>query len=399
MVRLPESSYTTTPDRKCPTAETRRDRYIRSIAERQQETVCDGDAVHFDVLHVLSSNQRRGAETFGYDLHRALRERGMRSEICCLEPGEGDSRLPVTELAKSRFSLTGLRALRQIAKEARVVVAHGSNTLLACGAGLVGTGVPFVYVSIGDPRYWAGTSLRRTRAGWLIRRAAAVVAISPSAYEVLVRHYGLDVRRVHVIPNGRSAAAFAPADFQRRDAARKRLGLPATADLVASVGALSPEKRVDDAIAAVATLPDVALVVAGDGPERSALEALAHRVAPGRVHFLGATEGADTVLEASDVLVLSSASEGVPGVLIEAGLSGLPVVATDVGWVRDVVLPGDTGLLVPPERPDLLAAALKSALSQRDALGNAAREHCRATFDMETVTDRWQRVLESVARS
>ncbi|HEU4542698.1 MAG TPA: glycosyltransferase family 4 protein [Jiangellaceae bacterium] len=354
--------------------------------------------MHLDVLHVLSSNQRRGAEAFGYDLHRALRERGVRSEIRCLEPSEAEPRLPVAEFAKSRFSLTGLRALRRRARQARAVVAHGSNTLLACGAGLVGTGVPFVYVSIGDPRYWAGTSLRRTRAGWLIRRAAAVVAISPSAYEVLVRHYGLDAGRVHVIPNGRSAAAFAPADFRKRDAARKQLGLPATADLVAAVGALSPEKRVNDAIAAVATLLDVALVVAGDGPERSALEALARRVAPGRVHFLGATEGAETVLAAVDALVLSSASEGVPGVLIEAGLSGLPVVATDVGWVRDVVVPGHTGLLVPPKRPDLLASALRSALTQREALGNAAREHCRATFDMKTVTDKWQRVLESVAR-
>jgi len=348
---------------------------------------------------VLSSNQRRGAETFGYELHSALRERGVRSEICCLEPGEGGSRLPVTALANSRFSLAGLRALRRRARQARAVVAHGSNTLLACGAGLVGTGVPFVYISIGDPRYWAGTPLRRTRARWLIRRAAAVVAISPSAYEVLIQHYGLDPRQVRVIPNGRSAATFAPADSRQRAAARKQLGLPATADLVAAVGALSPEKRIDDAIAAVAMLPDVSLVVAGDGPERTALEALARRVAHDRVYFLGATDGAATVLAAADVLVLSSTSEGVPGVLIEAGLSGLPAVATDVGWVRDVVRPGGTGLLVPPARPDLLASALRSALTGRQALGSAAREHCLATFDMAAVTDEWQCVLDSVARS
>ena len=360
--------------------------------------MCHGEAVHLDVLHVLSSNQRRGAEAFGYDLHRALRERGLRSEVRCLEPAEAEPRLPVAVFGKSRFSPTGLRALRRSAKQARVVVAHGSNTLLACGAGLVATGVPYVYTSIGDPRYWAGTSLRRTRARWLIRRAAAVVAISPGAHEILVQHYRLDPRRVHVIPNGRSAADFAPSDFRRRQAARKQLGLPATVDLVAVVGALSPEKRVDDAITAVARLPDVALVIAGDGPERPALETLAHRVAPGRVYFLGATAGAATVLAAADVLVLSSASEGVPGVLIEAGLSGLPVVATDVGWVRDVVRPDDTGLLVPPARPDLLADALRRALTEHGAMGRAAREHCVAAFDMVKVVDRWQGMLEGVAR-
>ena len=352
-----------------------------------------------DVLHVLASDRRRGAEMFGYDLHIVLRGRGLHSEICCVAPGEGDERLPVEALASSRFSVAGLRTLRRKAADADVVVAHGSSTLLACGAALLGTGVPFIYLSIGDPRHWAGKWHRRLRAGALIRRAAAVVAISLSARDVLVRHYGLNRSRVHVIPNGRSAATFAPADHDRQDAARTELGLPDTVDLVVSVGALSPEKRVDVAIEAVAKIPDVVLAVAGSGPERSELEALARRSAPGRVYFLGATDGVETVLAAADVLVLSSASEGVPGVLIEAGLSGLPVVATDVGFVKDVVRPGDTGLLVPPGRPDLLAVALREALARRGELGRAGRDHCLAEFEMSTITDKWLRLLEGVLRT
>ena len=371
---------------------------LSATSSRAPTAMCHLDCVQLDVLHVLSTDLRRGAEMFGFDLHRALLARGVQSDICCLEPGsDGRQRLPVPALGRSRFSFAGLRALRRRASTARVVVAHGSSTLLACGIGLAGTGRPFVYVSIGDPRYWAGTRLRRWRAGWLIRRAAGVVAISPGAREVLLSHYGLAKQKVHVVPNGRPSDRFAPAGQNERLAAREALGLPAAGSVIAIIGALSPEKRVDVAIAAVARIPGAHLVVAGDGPERATLEAQAERSAGNCVHFLGATTGPERVLAASDVLVLSSDSEGVPGVLIEAGLSGLPVVATDVGWVRDVVRPGVTGLLVSPRRPDQLAEAVRQALESRDKLGRGGREHCLAEFEMGPVTDKWQRMLADLS--
>jgi glycosyltransferase involved in cell wall biosynthesis len=353
--------------------------------------------VRIDVLHVVSSNRRRGAETFGYDVHCALAEQGVRSDICCVAPGDGGSTLPVPALANRRFSVAGVRNLRRRAGAADVVVAHGSSTLLACGLGLVGLGVPFIYKIIGDPRYWASSPARRIRTRWLIRQAAAVVVTAPSARGVVTGHYRLDPERVHVIPNGRSAGRFAPADAAGRTAARRTLGLPEAADVVAVVGALSPEKRVDLAIAAVSRLPNTVLVVAGDGPERPKLEAMAERTAPSLVHFLGATEGPDTVLAAADLLALSSDSEGFPGVLIEAGLAGLPVVATDVGWIRDVVRHGETGLLVPRGMVDEFAAAVGDALSRRVRLGAAARAHCLAEFEMGPVTDQWQRLIKQTA--
>jgi glycosyltransferase involved in cell wall biosynthesis len=356
--------------------------------------VCHGCRVHLDVLHVLPSNQRRGAETFAFDLHHTLADRGVRSAIWCLEPGRGDRSLPVPALADRRFSLAGVRALRREAVRAGLVVAHGSSTLLACSLGLVGLGVPFVYLNIGDPRYWAKSPTRRLRARWLIGRAAAVTAISPRARDVLVGYYRLDAAHVHVIPNGRAADRFVPAGAALRTASRRALGVSTAGDVVAVVGALTAEKRVDVAIKAIARSPDVVLVVAGDGPKRPTLEALAEQAAPGRVVFLGTTDGSSTVLAAADVLALSSDSEGVPGVLIEAGLAGLPVVATDVGWVRDVVRPGTTGLLVPPGRPDLFGTALREALDRRGNLGRAGRAHCLAEFEMGPVVDKWQRLIE-----
>ncbi|MFW6090967.1 MAG: glycosyltransferase family 4 protein [Actinomycetota bacterium] len=349
-----------------------------------------------DVLHVLATNERRGAETFGYELHHALSARGFRSAVRCIEPGPGDRSLPVPALAGRRFSLAGTRALRTEAAQARVVVSHGSSTLLACSLGLAGLGVPFVYLSIGDPRYWAGSAARRARVRWLIRRAGAVVAISPGAQDALISHYGLAPERVTVIPNGRSSERFGPAGADDRAAAKRSFGIDPGRDVVAIVGALSPEKRVDVAIEAVGRLAGVVLVVAGDGPERPALTRLADRVAPNRVVFAGRTDGSEAVLTAADVLALSSDSEGVPGVLIEAGLSGLPVVTTDVGWVRDVVVDGETGLVVARGRSEPFANALRDALDRRASLGAAARKHCLAEFEMGRVTDLWQELIEEV---
>jgi glycosyltransferase involved in cell wall biosynthesis len=357
----------------------------------------DGEYRALDVLHILTSNSRRGAETFAFELHNAMLADGTRSAAVALSPRDGADLLPVPVLGDSRFSVAGLRALRRRARGVNVIVAHGSSTLLACGAGLAGLGVPFVYVNIGDPRYWAGTPAKRARVRFLLHRATAVAAISHGSRQILVDDFGLPLHRVRVIPNGRRAAAFPPVDAAGQARARRELGLPAHGDLLAMIGALSPEKRVDVAIEALATLPDVRLAVAGAGPERDALAALAERRAPGRVTFLGSTDRPATVLAAADALVLSSDSEGVPGALIEAGLAALPAVATDVGWVREVVVDGVTGHLVPPADPSALAVAVRSALTDRDQLGAAARSHCLGAFELETVVARWKALLDSVA--
>jgi glycosyltransferase involved in cell wall biosynthesis len=351
-----------------------------------------------DVVHVLTSDSRRGAESFAVELHRAMLADRMRSEAVALAPRPGGDRLPVPVLAGRRFSPSGIRALRRLAARSRVVVAHGSSTLLACGAGLAGVGVPFVYVNIGDPSFWAGTRAKRARVRFLLHRAAAVAAISSGARDILVADFGLPPDRVRVISNGRSAARFPPSDHAERGQARRDLGLAESAPLVAMVGALSPEKRVDVAIDALAALPGVHLVLAGDGPRRAALDELAGRRAPGRVTFLGSTDQPARVLAAADALVLSSDSEGVPGVLIEAGLAAVPVVATDVGWVREVVVDDVTGRLVPPADPAALAAGVRDVLASRDRLGAAAHRHCLERFELAAIVAQWRALLEEVAR-
>ncbi|QNN52173.1 glycosyltransferase family 4 protein [Nocardioides mesophilus] len=261
----------------------------------------------------------------------------------------------------------------------------------------VGTGRPIVYQNIGDPLFWAGSPARRLRVRSMLRRMAAVAALTETSRDVLISHFGVPPDRVEVLHNARRSDVFRPPGPEEKVAARRRLGLPERARVLAMVGALSPEKRIDVAITAVSPLPhDVHLVVAGDGPLRGELERRATTLAPGRVTFLGQLPEPLVLLWAADALLLTSTTEGVPGVLIEAGLCGLPVVSTDVGYVGDVVVPGRTGLLVPEGDVAGVGQAVREVLAGAPRLGLQARRHCLERFDMARVSDQWVRLLRAL---
>ncbi len=372
----------------------------------EQVTVTDanGDEIGGDagrrspagrVLHVVTSTQRRGAETFAVDLAAALGARGVASDVVALAAGSGDT-LDVDTLGPSALGPATLRALRRRSAGATAVVAHGSRTLPACAVALAGRRTPVVYRSIGDPAAWAGGGVRRLRTRLLLRRMAGVTALWPAAADAVHTLYGVPRDRLHVLPNGVPAERCPVPDPAARHAARDRLGLPAAVPVVAVIGALSPEKRVADAVDAVAAVEGAHLLVAGDGPERHALEQRAAQALGDRAHFAGVLPGPAEALAAADVVVSCSGTEGMPGVLIEAGLSGRPAVATDVGGVAQIVRDGETGLLVAPGDVAGLTAALARALPERDRLGASARAHCLATFEIGPVADGWAALLRAL---
>ncbi|HEY7069625.1 MAG TPA: glycosyltransferase family 4 protein [Acidimicrobiales bacterium] len=341
-------------------------------------------------LQVLTSDRRRGAETFGRDLAADLAARGIDAPVVALAASGASDPLPVDAF--------GLRALRAEARACDVVVAHGSRTLPACALALAGTGVPFVYRGIGDPRVWSGRGLRRWRTTLLLRRPALVTALWPGAADALVDQHGVPRERIRVVGNGVPAPRCPVPDAGARRQARRHLRLPDDAPVVGFLGSLTPEKCVGAAVAAIGQVQGAHLLVAGDGPERAALEVQAVRDAPGRVRFAGVVAGAGPVLAAADAVVLPSRTEGLPGVLIEAGLSALPVVATAVGGVAEVVADGETGVLVPPGDVDRLAAGLRRVLgTEGPALGRAGRERCLARFEMGVIGARWAGILAEVA--
>ena len=159
-------------------------------------------------------------------------------------------------------------------------------------------------------------------------------------------------------------------EFGDREELRRRHGFSG-ATLVAA-GRLVPQKALEVAFGALRECEDVALVVAGDGPERARLEELARGLP---VRFLG-PQPRETVLEllaAADALLLSSTWENFPHAVVESLAVGTPVIATAVGGVTEIVEDGVNGLLVPPQDPGALAGAIR-----RFFVDEELREHLRA---------------------
>lgn len=355
------------------------------------------------LLQVISADHRRGAEISATDLRGELARRGLTPELVALRRTGGDPVLDVPTLGPTRFGNLG--ELRRRARASRGVLAHGSDTLPAVYLATRGTGVPFVYRSIGDPRFWSHRLDRRLRVGIELRAARAVVATFAAAATSLVEDHRLDPACVHVIPNGRPLARFPdPTESERLDARRAAFAASnpaasrpaANTPIVVFLGSLTPEKAPELAVQVVAQLPDAHLLVAGEGPLRHTIERYGDAVAPGRVHLLGAVADPRQVLLAADVVLIPSRSEGFAGVAVEAGLTRCPVVATDVGAARDIILTGVTGYVADRTDSGHLADLVQRAAGDRARLGAAARARCVEEFELAVVADRWQALLTEV---
>ena len=206
------------------------------------------------------------------------------------------------------------------------------------------------------------------------RSFGAVAAVSRPLAERLAAG-GLPRDRVHVVPN-----AYAPRRRSMdRAAARRTLSIPDDHFVVGWVGRLGREKGADVLIDALPRLPAGPLLVSvlGDGPEAPALRARARVLGvEERVRWHGLVRDASAVFRAFDVLVLSSRTEGCPMVLLEAMAAGVPIVASRVGGVPDILSPAEASL-VPPEDPEALARAVLEVY--RDRAGAASR--ARAAFE------------------
>ncbi len=345
------------------------------------------------VLIVLTSNQRRGAEVEGSQLAQQLRERGMAAEVVALS-GAATNPIGVQAIGDRPLSWSVLCQLRTRSKSADVVIAYGSTALPACVLALAGTRTPFIYRSIGDPTRWVRGRLHRWRTGLLFRRAAHVVALWPAAGASISSLYGVPAERLSCIANARPSATLSALS---KSAARAALGLPALGPVIAWVGTLSSEKRPEMAVRAVAELSDGFLAIAGDGPLQPVLADEAELLLDGRHRFLGVLDDLAPLWAAAEVVMLTSRTEGMPGVLIEAALHGVPAAAVDVGAVSSVVIDNVTGRVVPHDAgPAALAAALTDTLANAQRMGPAAAAHASERFTWDVVAPEWFALLNRV---
>ncbi|MCA9049259.1 MAG: glycosyltransferase [Planctomycetaceae bacterium] len=233
---------------------------------------------------------------------------------------------------------------------------------------------------------------------WLTGRRDRFVAVGQAVRQALIDNEGLPAERINVIYNGIPLAAFAAAK-QTEDvgAVREELGFGANDFVVVIVARLDQIKDHSTALRAVARaaeqVPEIRLLIVGDGPERTGIESEIQRLEIGRVvRLAGTRRDVPRLLAAADVGLLTSVSEGIPLSLIEGMAAERPVVSTDVGGVSEVVDAEHTGLLVPAGDDQALSDVLVRLAGDsllRQKLGAAGRRRAESLFSDRQMHERY----------
>ena len=240
----------------------------------------------------------------------------------------------------------------------------------------------------------------RALAALLTNRPDAWIVLSDRNRSLLIDEH-VRPRAIHVVPPGLPPARFdAPLSA---DDARASLGLPAGVFVVGTVGRLAQQKRHDVLIKAVSTLttkiPELHLVIVGDGELREQTERLASRLIPDNVTFAGQRSDVPRLLVAFDILAMSSDFEGLPFAILEAMAAGRTIVTTDVQGAGEAVRNEREGLLVPRRDPDALATAigrLATVPALAAKLAGAARVRFLQEFTADLMVERTEKLYLQV---
>ena len=358
-------------------------------------------------MFLLSSMPVGGAETLLVNLIERMDREQFDPEVCCLKErgplGEHlAASIPVhSEFTRGKFDITVLGKLTQLMRSRQIDAV--------------------ITVGCGDKMFWGRLAARRAKVpviasalhstGWpdgvgrlnrlLTSITDAFIGCARAHGEHLVTGEGFPKAKVHVIPNGVDVDRFHPAD--NKNELRASLDLPKDVPLATIVAALRPEKNhrrfLDAAALTLQQIPFAHFAIVGDGDLRGDLEDYAKELKiSDSVHFLGSRSDIPEILRASDAFLLTSDNEAAPVSIMEAMASGLPVVASDVGSVHEMVLDGETGFLVPTE-----AAAFADRLTQ--IFGNQqlvatmsakGRDHAVANASVQVMVEGYQNLINDV---
>jgi glycosyltransferase involved in cell wall biosynthesis len=353
-----------------------------------------------NIVHVLSSYGVGGQERVALDLAAGQVARGHRVSVVSLAP-------PPDGPLAAEFAAAGVETIT-IAKGRGVdptLVPKLARAFRARGAEIVHTHNPQPMIYGAPAARLAGARAIHskhgknpaTRAQWLLRRAAAqcvhrFVAVSDTTAAQARARREAPLDRIMVIPNGIRLERF-HRDLGTRSEVRSELGIPQDAWVIATVGRIDDNKNQPLLVRAAAPLlgADVHLVVVGDGPARAELDASVRALGASAqfVHLLGRRMDVARLFSGFDVFALSSISEGLPLVIPEAMASELPIIATSVGGLPDIIEDGITGLLCRVDESEL-RSRLESLTSDRRRareLGAAARVASLSKFSADRMID------------
>lgn len=350
------------------------------------------------VLHVLPYDLARGAQRYARALVDEIGSDGERHLIATLFAAPAaqlgpDISLDVPQGPLRRLGLDP-RAVMRLRREVKrldpsVVVAHGGEPAKYTAFALP-RGTRSIYYKIGTVSSKLRNPLNGALHRWYSRRADAIAAVSNDVANE-ARRVVRPSAEVVVIPNARDPETYRPSGSPHSGSPR-----------LIFVGYLDSGKRptwfVDAVEALRARGVDVEATMVGGGPLEGQIRSRAEAAG---IVMMGSSDDVAALMRSADIFVFPSLprGEGMPGVLIEAGLSGLATVATRVAGAADVVVDGETGFLVDIEDQEGFIDAVARIAGDNDlrrSMGTAARDRCAREFTLEASVRRWRRLLARV---
>lgn len=357
-----------------------------------------GDVV---IVHVLSSFGVGGQERVALDLAAGQVRRGHTVSVVSLAPlpdgplgaefiASGVETVTIPKRGGLDVTLVPRLAAAFRSRRADVVHSHNPLPLIYAAPAARLIGARAIHTKHGkNPG---------SRGHMMLRRAAAqavrwFVAVSETTAAQAREQRDAPLDRIIVIPNGIRLERF-KRDPEIRSVVRRDLAIPDDAWVIGTVGRIDANKNQGLLVRAAApTLSEkVRLVLVGDGPDRAALEAaVAGSGAAPWIHVLGRRMDTDRIFSAFDVFALSSISEGLPLVIPESMASELPIIATSVGGLPDIIQEGQTGLLCPVDELALRSCleSLRNDPRRARGMGAAARARALSHFSAERMLDEY----------
>lgn len=361
----------------------------------------------FRVMQLLSSFEMGGAEMVALNLSRHLNEELFDTSVCSLSEhgpmtnlfrSEGIDTFSVQPPRRAFFS-TGrfVKRLAGLIHENRIHILHCHNAFALTYGTLAGrlAGTPVIV----STRH-AISLKRKVGQPWGLERALTPLVSHYIGVSQEVLRRGIRTKRMHrdrasVIPNGVDTESFGRDNL----ASRKKGPL-----ILGCVARLSEEKRHKDLLRAFGQLwtkgRDVRLYLVGDGPLRENLQGLARELGIQQgVEFMGMRNDIPNLLSRFDIFSLSSSFEGLPLTIIEAMAGHLPVIATRVGSIHELVEDGVNGFLVPPGDPGELASAIEKLVCDaelRQRMGAAGRRKAVRQFSIQTAARKHEELYRAL---
>lgn len=357
------------------------------------------------LIHIIPSLETGGMENGIVNVVNRLDTKIFSPMICCLrKEGNMSRRLNSNVQVKCLHGKEGfdysspLKMARLFVNEkADIVHTHGwGGGLLAGTIGAKLAGVPIVINS--EHGFWRVDKKRRIYAQKILSYFTdQITTVSEDLRNKINKCFGIPLNRIVSISNGVDAEKFRPSVLSR-EIYKKKLNMRADEYVIGTVGRLVPVKDHPTLLKAAASLINkkisIKLILVGDGPVKSELIQLIDALKIGScVSFLGERADIPELLNAMDLFVLPSVTEGMSNTLLEAMACGIPVIATDVGGNPEIIRDGINGFLIPPRNSDVLSETIEKMYSDKRMarqMGIMSRKIVEKKFSLTNMVKNYQ---------